>query len=199
MSIFVEGLFALFITINPISVISPYLSITSEYQETERRRILNSSIKFATIVLITCLFLGGVILDIFGIATFSLKIAGGILFFKFGYETINGRKIIEDDSQESPGLVPLGFPIIAGPGSITAIILLSSQLSYQPQPTILLICSILIIMMMTFIVLRQSVQIVGILGEEATKAIVKIMGLLIITLGIQLILTGINDWLILNS
>ena len=84
MALFVESLFALFITINPISVISPYLSITSEYQEKERRKILNSSIKFATIVLITCLFIGGMVLDIFGISTFSLKIAGGILFFKFG-------------------------------------------------------------------------------------------------------------------
>ncbi|MFV2014195.1 MAG: MarC family protein, partial [Candidatus Heimdallarchaeota archaeon] len=56
MSIFIESLFALFITINPISVMSPYLSITSEYQEKERRKILNSSIKFATIVLITSLF-----------------------------------------------------------------------------------------------------------------------------------------------
>lgn len=199
MTIFIESLFALFITINPISVISPYLSITSDYKEKERRKILNSSIKFATIVLITCLFIGGVILDIFGISTFSLKIAGGILFFKFGYDTINGVKIMKDDSQENPGLVPLGFPIIAGPGSITAVILLSTQLSFQVEFALSLISSILIIMGLTFIVLRQSTQIIRVLGDEATKAIVKIMGLLIITLGIQLILTGINDWIEINT
>ncbi|MCE7735500.1 MAG: MarC family protein, partial [Candidatus Heimdallarchaeota archaeon] len=185
--------------INPISVISPYLSITSEYQEKERRKILNSSIKFATIALITCLFIGGMVLDIFGISTFSLKIAGGILFFKFGYDTINGQKLMKDDSQENPGLVPLGFPIIAGPGSITAIILLSTQLSFQIELAISLISSILIIMVLTFLVLRQSTQIIRVLGAEATKAIVKIMGLLIITLGIQLILTGINDWMLINA
>ena len=171
MTLLLESLFALFISINPIGVISPYLSLTSEYDAVERKRILHSAIKFATTVLIVCLFIGGLILDVFGISTFSLKIAGGILFFKFGYDTINGTKLVNEENQDNPSFVPLGFPIIAGPGSITAIILLSSQLSSHIELSIILIISIIAIMFLTFIVLKHSTRIIKFLGDEATKAI----------------------------
>ncbi len=199
MTLLLESLFALFITIDPIGVIGPYLSLTSEYDDDEKNKILFSAIKFATTVLIVCLFIGGFILDMFGISTFSLKIAGGILFFKFGYDILNGRKYSKDEEQGNPALVPLGFPIIAGPGSITAVILLSSQLSAQIEMSLVLITSIMVIMFLTFISLKHSVKIIKFLGDEATKAIIKITGLLIITIGVQLILSGISDWLLLNS
>lgn len=187
----VEILITLFVMINPLGVIPPYLSLTEQLDRAGRRQILKQAMIFAIVIMFVCVFIGQTILSALGIATFALQIAGGILFFKFGYEVMTGS--LNPDSDQAPGLVPLGFPIIAGPGSITAIIVFSSQ--YQTIELYLLL-AILIVLGITFGFLYFATSIVTMLGDDATMAIVKLMGLLIITIGIQLILSGLQAWLL---
>ena len=190
----VEPLITLLIMVNPINVIPSYLSITADLDRPARRQILKQAMVFATLILVSCVFLGRGLLAGLGISTFALQIAGGILFFKFGYEVMTGS--LEAAHDQAPGLVPLGFPIIAGPGSITAIILLSTR---RPHIELYLVIAILLVLALTFVLLYSAKSVVAILGDDATTAIVKLMGLLVITMGIQLILGGLQSWLLQSS
>ncbi|MHA2253745.1 MAG: MarC family protein [Candidatus Kariarchaeaceae archaeon] len=196
-STIIEIFATLFITIDPPGVIGPYMSLTSRYDHQEKQTILRQAILFSFIVLISCIFIGKAILDVLGISLFALQIAGGILFFKFGYDTMNGtsHQVSEDDS---PGFVPLGFPIIAGPGSITATIILSSTLIGGSQAMFhgsMIVLAVFSCLLITYLMLRHSGVIIRSLGDKATKAIIKIIGLLIMSIGIQLILVGLQQWM----
>ncbi|MHA2028141.1 MAG: MarC family protein [Candidatus Kariarchaeaceae archaeon] len=193
-----EIFITLLIIVDPPGVIAPYLSLTQSLKMEQKKQILRQAIAFSTSVLVVSAFIGRLILEILGLSTFALQIAGGMLFFKFGYDVMNG-KMEEKAENESPGLVPLGFPIIAGPGSITSVILISTTISWRngidPILVILILC-IIIVLAVTYMVLHYAEPISIKLGPNATNAIVKIFGLLIITIGIQLILSGLQEWIL---
>ncbi|NDB28956.1 MarC family protein [archaeon] len=188
---FIEAFVTLLIMVNPIGVIPPYLNLTSDLKRIERRLILKQAMIFATGIMIMTVFVGKTILTGLGIDTFALQIAGGILFFKFGYDILNGKTNVPKD--ESPGLVPLGFPLIAGPGSITALIVMTSQYN---NFELYAIVAIILVLALTFVIMYFAKAVVKLLGLNATMAVVKIMGLLIISRGIQLILSGLQSWVL---
>lgn len=188
---FIEAFVTLLIMVNPIGVIPPYLSLTSDLKRIERRLILKQAMIFATGIMIMTVFVGKTLLNGLSIDTFALQIAGGILFFKFGYDILNGKTNVPKD--ESPGLVPLGFPLIAGPGSITALIVMTSQYN---NFELYAIVAIILVLALTFVIMYFAKAVVKLLGLNATMAVVKIMGLLIISRGIQLILSGLQSWVL---
>jgi len=188
---FIEAFVTLLIMVNPIGVIPPYLNLTSDLKRIERRLILKQAMIFATGIMIVTVFVGKTLLTGLGIDTFALQIAGGILFFKFGYDILNGKTNVPKD--ESPGLVPLGFPLIAGPGSITALIVMTSQYN---NFELYAIVAIILVLALTFVIMYFAKAVVKLLGLNATMAVVKIMGLLIISRGIQLILSGLQSWVL---
>ena len=188
---FIEAFVTLLIMVNPIGVIPPYLNLTSDLNRIERRLILKQAMIFATGIMIVTVFVGKTLLTGLGIDTFALQIAGGILFFKFGYDILNGKTNVPKD--ESPGLVPLGFPLIAGPGSITALIVMTSQYN---NFELYAIVAIILVLGLTFVIMYFAKAVVKLLGLNATMAVVKIMGLLIISRGIQLILSGLQSWVL---
>jgi len=188
---FIEAFVTLLIMVNPIGVIPPYLSLTSDLKRIERRLILKQAMIFATGIMIVTVFVGKTLLNGLSIDTFALQIAGGILFFKFGYDILNGKTNVPKD--ESPGLVPLGFPLIAGPGSITALIVMTSQYN---NFELYAIVAITLVLSLTFVIMYFAKAVVKLLGLNATMAVVKIMGLLIISRGIQLILSGLQSWVL---
>ncbi len=186
----------LFVTINPIAVLATYLSLTSHLTRPQRDIVLKQGIFFALIILFASVFLGNLILKVLGLERYALQIAGGILFFKFGWDAMQSRALAESGDMVTTGLVPLGFPVIAGPGSITAIILFSSVSSPAINDLyIAIVSSVIFCLGLTYFLLKYAESITTKLGKNATIAIVKITGLLIITLGIQLVLSGIADWL----
>ena len=188
---FIEAFVTLLIMVNPIGVIPTYLNLTSDLNRIERRLILKQAMIFATGIMIVTVFVGKTLLTGLGIDTFALQIAGGILFFKFGYDILNGKTNVPKD--ESPGLVPLGFPLIAGPGSITALIVMTSQYN---NFELYAIVAIILVLALTFVIMYFAKAVVKLLGLNATMAVVKIMGLLIISRGIQLILSGLQSWVL---
>ncbi|MDH5403046.1 MAG: MarC family protein [Candidatus Heimdallarchaeota archaeon] len=195
-----EIFITLMIMIDPPGVIAPYLSLTSKMNEVEKKVVLYQATLFSGLLLIGSIFLGHSILNLLGISTFALQIAGGILIFKFGYEIMND-KMREVDADESPGLFPIGFPLIAGPGSITAIIVITSSkeiISTKVIDVLIVSIIVLVVLFFTFIFLKYGSQIMDKLGKKASSTIIKLNALLILTIGIQMILTGINQWIYLT-
>ena len=115
---------ALFVVINPIGTIPLFASITQKMQKKESNRVLKTTVITAGALLMIFAVAGTQILSIFGITISSFMIAGGILLFVVSIEllTHGGWRFGGTVSDES-GVVPLAFPLLAGPGAITAVIL----------------------------------------------------------------------------
>ncbi len=177
----------IFLTLNPLAVFASFTSLTVELTRAQKRSLANKSLLFATCVLLIIAVGGLALLKFLGLETFSLQIAGGVLFVKFGWDTLGAPR--NDLKIESP-FVPLGFPIIAGPGSITAVIVLANSVSF-----IEILLALALSLLFTALLLHFSDNIYSSVGEDMTKSLLKIMGVFIITLGIQLVLSGIGLWI----
>ncbi|CAL4321533.1 YchE family NAAT transporter [Buchnera aphidicola] len=201
--IYIEFFFSLFALVNPIGLIPIFSSITSKQTIKERNRtnlIANISV---SIILSISLFLGQTILNIFGISINSFRIAGGILVIAIAFSMLTGKivkkadknkKSITCDSAVSDdvSVVPLAMPLIAGPGAISSTIVWSSQ---HPSLQNLTICSVMILIFSFFCwtLFRISPLIVDFLGKNGINIMTKIMGLLLFSIGIEFITTGIKS------
>ena len=183
---FFIGLFAL---VNPVGIIPVFISMTS-YQPAAVRNKTNLTANLSVaIILLTSLFLGDGILQIFGISIDSFRIAGGILVVtiamsmisgKLGEDKQNKQEKSETAVRESIGVVPLALPLMAGPGAISSTIVWGTRYHSWVH---LVGC---------WGIFRMAPWLVRLLGQTGINVITRIMGLLLMALGIEFIVTGIK-------
>jgi multiple antibiotic resistance protein len=179
---------SLFAVINPIGTIPLFASMTQKMQKVERDRVLKTTVITASALLMIFAVAGTQILSIFGITISSFMIAGGILLFVVSIEllTHGGWRFGGTVSDES-GVVPLAFPLLAGPGAITTVIL-----SFQTSGLIVTILSIAIVMGITFVVFFLTGKIYSILGRRGSLIITRIFAVLIAAIAVQYVVDGLK-------
>lgn len=147
-------------------------------------------------ILVLLASFGHVILtDLFRIEVYSLRISGGIILFLFGLKAVQQGKFYElDHAQPRPdsiSIVPLGAPLIAGPGTITASIAYASEHGILPTLTALLLALLANLLLMLF-----SNQIGKLLEKiNAIGPLIRITGLIVSAVAVQMICLGLNEWL----
>ncbi|MDN5867666.1 MAG: MarC family protein, partial [Candidatus Nitrosocosmicus sp.] len=179
---------SLFVVINPIGTIPLFASITQKMQRTERNRVLKTAVITASALLMLFAVAGTQILSIFGITLSSFMIAGGILLFMVSIEllTHGGWRFGGTVSDES-GVVPLAFPLLAGPGAITTVIL-----SFQTSGLIITMLSVAIVMGITYIVFFLTETIYRILGRRGSLIITRIFAVLVAAIAVEYVVDGIK-------
>ncbi|EKZ6378046.1 YchE family NAAT transporter [Klebsiella pneumoniae] len=194
---FFIGLFAL---VNPVGIIPVFISMTS-YQPAAVRNKTNLTANLSVaIILLTSLFLGDGILQIFGISIDSFRIAGGILVVtiamsmisgKLGEDKQNKQEKSETAVRESIGVVPLALPLMAGPGAISSTIVWGTR--YHSWVHLVgFSLAIAVFALCCCGIFRIAPWLVRLLGQTGINVITRIMGLLLMALGIEFIVTGIK-------
>ena len=179
---------SLFAVINPIGSIPLFASITQKMQKNEREKVLKTTVITASALLIIFAIAGTQILSIFGITISSFMIAGGILLFVVSMEllTHGGLRFGGTVSDES-GVVPLAFPLLAGPGAITTVIL-----SFQMSGLTVTILSIAIVMGITYVVFFLTGKIYKILGRRGSLIVTRIFAVLVAAIAVQYVVDGLK-------
>ena len=179
---------SLFAVINPIGTIPLFANITQKMQKKERDRVLKTTVITASALLILFAVSGTQILSIFGITISSFMIAGGILLFVVSIEllTHGGWRFGGTVSDES-GVVPLAFPLLAGPGAITTVIL-----SFQMSGLMVTILSIAIVIGITYIVFFLTGTIYKILGRRGSLIVTRIFAVLVAAIAVQYVVDGLK-------
>ncbi|QIX97630.1 YchE family NAAT transporter [Cedecea sp. FDAARGOS_727] len=194
---FFIGMFAL---VNPVGIIPVFISMTS-YQSAAARNKTNLTANLSVaIILWTSLFLGDGILQVFGISIDSFRIAGGILVVtiamsmisgKLGEDKQNKQEKSESAIRESVGVVPLALPLMAGPGAISSTIVWGSR--YHNWAHLLgFSIAIALFAFSCWLLFRIAPWLVRMLGQTGINVITRIMGLLLMALGIEFIVTGVK-------
>lgn len=195
---FFIGLFAL---VNPVGIIPVFISMTS-YQTALARNKTNLTANLSVaIILLTSLYLGDSILQIFGISIDSFRIAGGILVVtiamsmisgKLGEDKQNKQEKSETAIRESIGVVPLALPLMAGPGAISSTIVWGTRY-HNLMHLIGFSIAIALFAFCCWGVFRIAPWLVRLLGQTGINVITRIMGLLLMALGIEFIVTGLKS------
>ncbi|GKX51835.1 YchE family NAAT transporter [Budvicia aquatica] len=194
---FLVGMFAL---VNPVGILPVFISMTN-YQSPAARDKTNLTANLSVAIILWCsLFLGDAILRIFGISIDSFRIAGGILIVtiamsmisgKLGEDKQNKQEKTETTVRDNVGVVPLALPLMAGPGAISSTIVWSTR--YNTWLDYLgFFVAIALFSFCCWLLFRAAPLLVRLLGQTGINVITRIMGLLLMSLGIEFIVTGVK-------
>lgn len=194
---------ALFSIMNPLGTVPIFVSLTQKNEPKERGKIAFWTGVNVLIILFLSFFAGKYILIFFGISINSLKIAGGLIIASSGFALLTGKfaehkgmagkKIKEDVKTRSEiALTPLAIPMIAGPGTISLLITYNEQ--YQKlQELMFLIAAMILAGASVYFVLKSSHYIVKTIGASGINALSRIIGFIVIAIGVEYILSAILE------
>ena len=186
----------LFLVMDPFGNIPIFLSVLSHVDPARRSKIIIRELLIALIFLIFFLFFGKFILSGMHITEPALGIAGGTILFLIAIKMIfpasNSTFVNDDDRDGDPLIVPLAVPMVAGPSSMAMVILLSTQ---YPDQQLSWLAALIISWSLGFIILILSEKLSKIVGKRTLKAIERLMGMILTTMAVQMLLTGLKTFM----
>jgi multiple antibiotic resistance protein len=156
----------------------------------------------ALVVLSAFAVAGQYIFRMFGITLPAFEIAGGVILLLIGLDMLEAKRSPTQESseesaaaalKEDAGIVPLGIPMLAGPGAITSVMVLVGQAEGEWQKMAAILASIFITAAICYLVLGNSDRVARALGETGVRILVRIMGLLLVALAVQYFVNGMVD------
>ncbi len=200
MELFIYLFAALFSVLNPIGTVPIFVGLTQHDDIRERSRISLWTAIDVFLILIISFFVGQYVLDFFGISIDALRIAGGLIIVNSGFALLSGRftktrginKKVEHEVQNRNdiALTPLAIPMLAGPGSISLLIAFYQE-HHEVNEMIIGSLAIFAVAVVIFIILRSAHYLAKILGTAGIVAISRIVGFIVIAIGIQYIVGAI--------
>lgn len=199
-AIFLGTFIGLLPIINPLSAGPTFLAITAGDSEARRREQARKGCFYMVAILVSFLIGGTFIMNFFGISIPGLRIAGGILLTGIGMDMLLARKATAKSEEEAEreaalkkpdiSFSPLAMPMLSGPGSI-AVTLGFTSLARDWLDYAAIIAGIVCVALLTYVVLRLSSRMVQFIGPVGVNAMTKIMGFLIMCMGVQFVVNGI--------
>lgn len=192
---------SILVMVDPVAAVPIYVANTASYDPRHRRAVLRRAIVTAFLVLTVFGLLGTAIFRLFGITTEAFRITGGIILFGVGLEMLNARRSrtrttqeeeAEGGTKEDVGIIPLGIPLLAGPGAITTVITLLAQAGTTPR-RVAVFASVVVVLIVSWIVLGVAHVVVRRLGTTGINVIERIMGLIVMVIGTQFVVDGVKQ------
>jgi multiple antibiotic resistance protein len=192
---------ALLPIVNPLSAVGMLVSITANLTAQERADQIRRACIYMFFILTAFLVAGGLIMNFFGISIPGLRIAGGTIVSYLGFRmlfpesaAISGREQAEAREKADISFTPLAMPGLSGPGSIAVVIGLSSTVQESEHVVIghaLVAVGIAITALISYAVLKAATRLNVLLGATGMNAMARIMGFLLICIGIQFVINGV--------
>lgn len=192
----------LFATVSPIDISAIFAALTSSLSDRERRRTAIRAVVIATIVLLVFALLGEALLRALGISLASLRTAGGIILLLIGIEMVFARSsgasstTLQEDEEaherQDVSVFPMALPLIAGPGSMGAVMLMMAHAPTLSEQATVIAC-IGLIMLLTLVCLLAAGPITRLLGVTGMQVIMRVMGVLLCALAVQFIFDGVIE------
>jgi multiple antibiotic resistance protein len=199
----VLALSSIFFLVDPFAAIPSFLAITESVDAERRRRMARKAAMTCFIVLTSFALAGQYIFQMFGIKLPAFEIAGGLILMLIGLDMLEAKRSPTQEAsgdkeeaaaKEDAGIVPLGIPMLAGPGAISSVMVLVGQV-----PTLwnwemaAVLGSIAVTALVSYWVLAGASRVRTVMGETGIRILVRIMGLLLVALAMQFFVNGLTD------
>ncbi len=201
---------AIFVILNPFSAASSFLSLTANQSDETQMQIAKRACITAFVVLLTFAVAGHLIFQVFQITISAFRIAGGIIMFSIGLEKLKLQPLrieqTEEEMEESlhktdVAIVPLGLPILSGPGAITTVMVLMAEINWKSSTLIGtlqmagLVFSCALSIVLIYFILINSRKLLDILKVTGVGVMTRIMGLILTVIATQFVINGVRDLL----
>jgi multiple antibiotic resistance protein len=195
------ALSSIFFLVDPFAALPTFLAITEGSDAARRRRIARKASVTTLIVLCAFAFAGEYIFRLFGITLPAFEIAGGVILLLIGLDMLEAKRSPTQESpgetaaaaqKEDAGIVPLGVPMLAGPGAITTVMVLVGQAQTRWQ-MVAILSAIAVTALVCYLVLGNSDKVARAMGETGIRILVRVMGLLLVALAVQYFVNGLAD------
>ena len=190
-----------FATIGPLDVAAMFAALTAGATPEFRRSMAIRGTVIATVILIAFALVGEILLGSLGISIAALRTAGGILLLLIGIEMVFARSTggtsttneeeLEARSKHDIAVFPIATPLIAGPGAMSAAILLMANAEGNILLQMTVVASLLVVLVLTFATLLLAGKLQQLLGVTGMHVISRVMGVLLTALAVQFIFDGI--------
>jgi len=175
----------------PFSTIAIFATLTKGSDSVRKKKIMSRSMLLSLVVLVFFALTGHLLFNIFQITLASFQIAGGILLISVALKMLDVKKEV-DEPVKNIAVVPLAFPLTAGPGPITAVILLVSKSSGLTDALFVFV-GILAGIGVTYIGMKYSSRLFKFLGDEGLRVVTSLMSIIVLAIAVQFIIEGIVD------
>lgn len=195
--IFIVSTIKIFAILNPISVVPTFLTLVEGRKDEDVRRIVKSVAMVIFLMMLTFSALGNVILMVLGVTVTGLKIGGGIILIVLAIDMLQGMPRTKMVEGEELAVVPLATPLLMGPGTMTTILVLSTE--YNSKHGFILASSVLfaasaIVTIMTYLILIHSSKLRSVLGVNGLKGLARFMAIIVAAAAADMIASGVSDW-----
>jgi len=192
---------SVFFLVDPFAAIPTFLVITAEDDTAARRKTAKTAAITCCIILVGFAVAGTLIFRLFGITLVAFKIAGGVILLLIGLDMLRARRsptketldeTREGAEKENAGIIPLGIPMLAGPGSISTVMVLMGQSSEWWQAVSVCV-AVVITSVASYMILAGADRVRRYLGETGSRVLTRLMGLLLTAIAVQFMLNGLAD------
>jgi len=189
--------------VDPFAAIPSFLAITESVDPVRRKRMAKKGAITCFIVLTSFALAGQYIFEMFGIKLPAFEVAGGLILLLIGLDMLEAKRsptqeahgdTEEAAAKEDAGIVPLGIPMLAGPGAISSVMVLVGQVpSIWHWEMGAILGSIAVTCLISYWVLAGASRVRKVMGETGIRILVRIMGLLLVALAMQFFVNGLTD------
>lgn len=193
---------SIFFLVDPFAVVPMFLAITNDVDRGMRREMARRSAETCAIVLCSFAAAGSLIFKAFGITLPAFKIAGGIILLQIGLDMLQARQsatkaTIEEQQEgaekEDASIIPLGMPMLAGPGAISTVMVLVGE-AHSIWQHVVVYAVILCTSYASYLILSGADRVRRYLGETGIRIMMRLMGLLLVALAVQFVANGMTDF-----
>lgn len=182
----------LFLVLDPFGNAAIFHAVLAKIPEERRRKVLVRELLFALAILLGFLFVGKHLLGFLGLRPATLSISGGILLFLIALGMVfPTRSVLGETGDDEPFIVPLAVPMMAGPSSIAIILLTASK---HPGQLGWIALAVTAAWLLSSAILLLSPAVMKLMGTKGTRALERLMGLLLILVAVQMFLDGVSSY-----
>ena len=199
--VYVAVFVTVFALVDPIGAVPFFVSLTEGFSEADRRIVRRRAVVVLGSVLGVFALVGRFLFDAFGLTLAAFEIAGGILLFIVAYDMLHGEvtrtKLTNEDREEAIArrdeiaVVPLGIPLLAGPGAISTVMIYEGSAGSDPFMVVVVFLAIAFTTALTFFILKYGQKIFRYLGKTGIMAMTRVLGLLLAAVGVQFVINGV--------
>ena len=193
MELFISSVITLCLVMDPFGNIPLFISALKKVAPERRKTVLIRELSIALCISVAFLFLGKWFLNAFGISSYSLSIAGGIILFIISVKLVFGgdEEPKNDPKEDEPFVVPLAIPLVAGPAALSMVMITAAQQSNK----FITLGAVIVASIINSIILMASFPISNLLGKRGLIAIERLTGMILILMSVDMVMGGISTFM----
>ncbi len=174
---------------NPISTVAVFSGLTEDLSPEKQRKVVAKAMKISLVVLFFFAITGQLIFQVFNLQVYAFQIAGGILLIVFALRMLSEKKVYSSNSQDI-SIIPLAFPLTAGVGTITTVILLFSEANNFIEAGIVFL-AIVVGILLSYLGMIYAPKLFRVLGHDGLHVVSALMAIIVLAIAVQFIINGI--------